>query len=167
IGLESWQSDVRQLLASGDLAFLDDAAAKEDECRALLAALSAQLSDASTDIRMIERDDAITDADGDGVLAALIGNLRGHSDAAQRIGARCAALHAAIRPRQLERDERSRLEAIARIGNGRDAPLDIGAILDDPASGCPSLADIWPLIDGLYRKRRVRVQVKAIGPTGA
>lgn len=162
--LGGWTAAMHQLLASGELAYLDNAAANEHEATLLLADLA---SAGETAKRIAhEAADAETVADLDGASGRFLALMRCYADVTAsvvRLAPRHQAIVSVAKTRQLSNDEQQLLAALETLAAANGATLEVGTLMHERGIRDPAgIEELWRLLQGLHGKRRVRIEIAPV-----
>ena len=157
---ETWRTEFRQYLASGELAYTDNPVGLETESRAAIKLIDGQLGAITRDLAIIQEIKASNKLDENGSVVVMR-SFQHHVSAAKEVHAQISTVRAAVKLRQLELSERKLLDVVHRLEQSSGSNLDIGALIDQPELDGRTLDQIWPLVDGLYRKRRLQVHLRS------
>lgn len=167
--LEQWGEGMRQILASGDLAYVDDPSGQEQFCRDLLHEVAARTESMVAVRREIDDDTVIQDvATADGRFVQLMRGYEALAVDVARLGSRYQALAAVIRTRRLDPQEETFMDALERLVDGDRTAVDLGAVLNNPAAyGTTNAEEVWSAVQRLYKKRRIGIRLALTQPTEA
>jgi hypothetical protein len=157
--MEQARAMLRQILASGDIVFLDEAATYEEGARELIA-ISERLSAESQQLIDVCRH---ADAKDPSTLTPVFSKAAELLEQVETFMRRLEQAKAAVSLRALDDTEQVALRVLRAMfpgGESGHASVDVGAVLDNPAlvQSAPD-GDVWHMLERLYRKRRVSLTI--------
>lgn len=152
-----YQVALRQLLASGDIQYQDEPGAHEELSRSLMTDLLTTSERAATLAKWVA-DRAVVGDDG-----RLIDFLKEFQDLFNHfaaLGQRAESALSAVRLRQLDDPEQRVYGLVVQQLAEAGEALDVGQLLDnEELSRASPNGDVWRVLEQLYRKRRLSVQI--------